>query len=120
MTILEQIKQRTDVPVMVTDQQGFVTYVNERFCAVFGWSAAEIRGQLITAIIPDSFHASHHLGFSRFLTTQKSTILNHPMRLKGVTRDGRQIEAEHLIAAEEHQGEWVFMATLRPLLPLDG
>jgi hypothetical protein len=57
----------------------------------------------------------HHLGFSRFLSTQKSTILNHPLQLKGVTKAGQEIEAEHFIVAEQHQGQWVFAATLHPL-----
>jgi PAS domain S-box-containing protein len=118
MRTLSEMKQETDVPVVITDAQGFITYVNDCFTAVFGWSAEEIKGQIITAIIPASFHDSHHLGFSRFLSTQRSTILNHPMRLKGVTKDGIEIEAEHLIMAEQHQGQWVFIATLRPLSSL--
>lgn len=112
-----RMKLETEVPVVMTDHQGFIIYVNDCFTSVFGWSAAEIMGQLVTVIIPEGFHESHHLGFSRFLTTQRSTILNHPLRLKGVTKDGREIEAEHLIVAEQHQGQWVFMATLRPLNP---
>jgi PAS domain S-box-containing protein len=115
MRTIAEMKLETQVPVVITDHQGFVTYVNDCFTTVFGWSAAEMRGQMITAIIPMGFHDSHHLGFSRFLSTHKSTILNHPLHLKGITKDGREIEAEHLIMAEQHQGQWVFMATLRPL-----
>lgn len=117
MKTISEMKLETDVPVVITDAQGFVTYVNDCFTTVFGWSSEEITGQIITAIIPASFHDSHHLGFSRFLCTQRSTILNHPMRLKGITKDGTEIEAEHLIMAERQQGQWVFMATLRPLNP---
>ena len=115
MKTFDEIKQETDVPVVIADHQGFVTYVNDCFTSVFGWSTDEIKNQLITVIIPEGFHAPHHLGFSRFLTTEKSTILNHPLRLVGITKDGRKIEAEHLIMAEKHQGEWVFLAMLRPL-----
>ena len=115
MKTISEMKQETEVPVVFTNQQGFVTYVNDCFTSVFGWSAAEITGQLITEIIPEGFHDAHNLGFSRFLTTQKSTILNHPMHLKGVTKNGKEIEAEHLIMVEQYQGQWIFMATLRPL-----
>jgi PAS domain S-box-containing protein len=115
MKPLDSLKLQTDVPVVITDQQGFVVYVNDCFTSVFGWGAAEIIGQLITVIIPGGFHDAHHLGFSRFLSTQASTILNHPLQLKGITKDGREIDAEHLITAEQHQGEWQFAAILRPL-----
>lgn len=109
------MKLETDVPVVITNQQGFVTYVNDCFTTVFGWSLAEIQGQLITAIIPMGFHDSHHLGFSRFLSTEHSTILDHPLRLKGITKNGQEIEAEHTIRAEKDRDEWVFMATLKPM-----
>ncbi|MGI2904680.1 PAS domain S-box protein [Tolypothrix sp. VBCCA 56010] len=115
MKTFSEMKLEIDVPIVIADRQGFVIYVNDCFTSVFGWSITEIHGQMITVIIPDGFHAPHHLGFSRFLTTEKSTILNHPLRLVGITKDGREIEAEHLIMAEKHQGEWIFMAMVRPL-----
>ncbi|QSJ15139.1 PAS domain S-box protein [Nostoc sp. UHCC 0702] len=115
MEYVTEIKLETDVPVVITDSQGFVIYVNDCFSSVFGWTVAEIQGQTITTIIPQGFHDSHHLGFSRFLSTENSTILNHPLRLQAVTKDGREIEAEHLIMAEKQQEEWLFMATLRPI-----
>ncbi len=109
------LKLETNVPVVVTDHQGFITYVNDRFTVVFGWTLAEIIGQNITIIIPEGFHAPHHIGFSRFLATEKSTILNHPLKLKGITKAGKEIAAEHFIQAEQQEGRWVFYATLRPL-----
>jgi PAS domain S-box-containing protein len=112
---IDELQLATDAPVVMTDNQGFVIYVNACFTAVFGWSAEEITGQNITVIIPNGFHAPHHLGFSRFLATEKSTILNHPIQLRGITKDGREIEAEHFIVAEQHQGKWIFAATLNPL-----
>ena len=115
MKTLGEMKLETNVPVVITDQQGFITYVNDCFTSIFGWSMAEINGQIITVVIPEGFHAPHHLGFSRFLSTENSTILNHPLRLVGITKDGVEIEAEHLIMAEKHYEEWVFMAMLRPL-----
>jgi PAS domain S-box-containing protein len=115
MKTFDEMKLEKDVPIVITDHQGLVTYVNECFTSVFGWSTDEILGQIITVIIPEGFHAPHHLGFSRFLTTEKSTILNHPLRLIGITKDGREIQAEHLIMAEKDQEKWSFMAILRPL-----
>lgn len=112
---IRELQLATDTPVVMTDNQGFVTFVNTCFTTIFGWSAEEITGQNITVIIPNGFHAPHHLGFSRFLSTEKSTILNHPIQLKGVTKDGREIAAEHFIVAEQHGGEWIFAATLHPL-----
>lgn len=106
--------KRDNLPVIVTDHLGVITYVNESFNTVFGWHPGEIVGQTLEVVIPKSYHDSHHLGFSRFALTEKPTVLNHPLWLMAVTKDGREIESEHFITAEQQQGQWVFRATLRP------
>lgn len=115
MITLEELKHRTDVPVILADHEGRITYVNGPFQKVFGWNAEGILGQSLIVIIPTNLHDAHHLGFSRFLTTGKPTLLNQPLKLKAVTKDGRELEAEHLIVAEFQEGRWMFGATLRPL-----
>src|SRR5437762_13596062 len=115
MNTIEELKQTTDVPVVIADHQGFITYINESFRTVFGWSAEEIMGKALTIIIPANLHDAHHLGFSRFLASGKATLLAQPLKLKAVTKDGKEFDAEHLILAEQHQGQWMFGATIRPL-----
>lgn len=113
---IEELKQR-DVPVVVANHEGIIVDVNHQFEAVFGWSAQEIIGQSLTVILPPFFHDSHNLGFARFSATGESTVLNHPLHLKAVTKDNREIESEHFIIAEKQAGQWLFAATLRPLDP---
>lgn len=115
MQTLNNLMRVTDLPVLIAQHQGFIIYVNECFRVVFGWSSDEVIGQPLAAIIPNSFHDAHNLGFSRFAMTEKSKVLNHPLQLKAVTKDGREIEMEHFIIAEQQQGQWMFGATLRPL-----
>lgn len=111
---IEQLKQ-SDVPVIVADHEGNVVDINSHFEVVFGWSAQEIIGQPLTVILPLFFQDSHNLGFARFSATGNSTILNHPLHLKAVTKDNREIESEHFIIAEKQGEQWLFAATLRPL-----
>jgi PAS domain S-box-containing protein len=112
---LKEIKDETNLPAIMTNHQGFIIYVNDAFRVVFGWTEAEIVGQTLEAVIPSSFHDSHHLGFSRFAMTEMPTVLNHPLELKAVRYDGSEINAEHFITAEKQEGEWIFGAILRPL-----
>ncbi len=116
MQSIDQMKDETKLPVLITDHQGFITYVNEPFKLIFGWSADEIIGQTLMSVIPRIYHDSHNLGFSRFAMTEQPTVLNHPLQLKAVTKDGREIDAEHFIIAEQQRGQWFFGATLRPLV----
>lgn len=112
---LAEAKQQTEIPLVVTDQEGIVQEVNTPFEQVFGWTAAEIRGQHVTVILPPSFRDAHHLGFSRFQATEVATLLNHPLTLKALTKEGKEIWSEHYIMAEKQGQTWCFAALLRPL-----
>lgn len=115
MSQLDELRARKDLPVVVADEKGLITEVNDLFCEVFGWSRAEAIGRPLSSIIPPDLRDAHHLGFSRFLVTGQTTILGKPLPLKAVRRDGTVFEAEHVIAGERRDGAWVFAATIRPL-----
>ncbi len=112
---IKDVQARTDVPVISVDHRGYVTAINDKLREAYGWEAADLVGRPLSTIIPKVFHDTHHLGFSRFLTTGQSTILEQPLQLKIVARDGREQEAEHYIVAEEVDGAWAFAAMIRPL-----
>lgn len=115
MKTINEIKSENQLPVIITDQQGFITYINEAFQRVYGWSEEEIVGFPLEIIIPQSLHDSHRLSFSRFVMTEKAKILNHPLLLKTVTKNGTEIESEHFITAEKQGENWFFAATISPL-----
>jgi PAS domain S-box-containing protein len=115
MRSIDELQRETRVPVVIADQLGAIRFVNERFQRDFGWREADVIGRSLTTIIPPNLRDAHHLGFSRFLTTAKATLLDQPLRLKIVTPDGGEVEAEHVIVAEKKAGEWFFGATITPL-----
>jgi PAS domain S-box-containing protein len=112
---LTEMRQETQVPVIMTDHQGFIIYVNHAFNTVFGWEPNEILGRTLAAVIPRSYHDAHNLGFARFTLTEQSQVLNHPLRLIAVTKEGQEILSEHFITAEQQGEQWIFAAILRPI-----
>lgn len=104
-----------DAPFVLADSLGLVVEVNAAFEAVYGWRQADLQGQSLSLILPEVFQMAHHLGFSRFQSTGQSQILAHPLRLRTVCRDGRELVSEHFIVAERQQESWLFGATLTPL-----
>jgi PAS domain S-box-containing protein len=112
---IAQAQQQTTIPLVITDQEGLVLEVNAAFEQVFHWTAAEIQGQHVTIILPPTFRDAHHLGFSRFQMTEIATLLNHPLKLKALTKTGEEIWSEHYIMAEKQGQTWRFAALLRPL-----
>ena len=115
MNTIDELKRETANPVVVADQQGLVVYVNQRFEAAFGWQPKDILGKPLTVIIPKHLHDAHQLGFSRFLTSGKPTLLEQPLLLKAVTKDGQEFQAEHFIIAQRQGSQWSFGAIIRPV-----
>lgn len=107
--------QEGDAPFVLADHNGNILAINGAFENVYGWTQQELIGQPVTLILPESFRMSHVLGFSRYQSTHKSTVLGHPLRLYTVCRDGRELMSEHFIIAESSDEGWLFGATLTPL-----
>lgn len=112
---LAELRKETGVPVVIVDQNGVIAYINPRFESAYGWTPKQLVGSPLPTIIPDGLHDAHNLGFSRFLATRQSHILDQPLNLKIRTADGREVDAEHRIIAENANNAWTFGATIRPL-----
>ena len=106
--------------VVVADEDGLIVFVNEGPPGILGWRAEDLIGRPISTIIPARLRDAHHLGFSRFLLTGQPTLLGRPLRLRVLTKDGRELDAEHLIVAERAPGSWSFGASIRPIAAPDG
>lgn len=111
---VQKILDQEEAPAISVDPQGDVTSVNERFTSDYGWTAAELVGKPLTTIIPPALRESHLVGFSRFLVTEKPTLLGRPLRLPILCRDGSERSAEHTILAEKRGKTWRLAALIRP------
>lgn len=102
-------------PWLLVDHLGQVLAINDCFTQVYGWCESDLLGQHMERILPDSFRDSHHAGFARFRLDGISRVLDHPLMLQTICRDGTGIRSEHFITAERRGDDWVFAATLTPL-----
>lgn len=112
---IADLRAVTDTPVLIADQDGLITYVNDAFEREFGWTSAEAVGQPLTIIIPHGLRHAHHMGFSRFLTTGQPMVTDRPITLKAVDKSGVEFDAEHFIVAERQGAGWLFAAAVKPL-----
>lgn len=111
MTVKE-LKERDDVPIISADSRGVVTFINKKFENAYGWSPKDLIGHPLTLIIPKNFRDAHTLGFSRFMMTGQSTIINKALPLNILTKGGKVLECLHTIVAEKNDGEWCFGASI--------
>lgn len=112
-----RLKQMADseVPFIMVDSMGLITFVNTPFRYIFGWRDEELSGCTLDLVLPEDFRLSHHLAFSNFSSPEESQVVGHPLILKTRCSDGSEIKSEHFIIAEKEGGEWFFGAQLKPL-----
>ena len=114
MNTVATIIGQEQTPAIEMDDEGFVTSINNTFEKKLGWTRQDLIGKPLTTIIPPAMRDVHAIGFSRFLSTEKPTLLNKPLQLTVQLKDGRVVKAEHIITAEKLDGRWRFAATIKP------
>ncbi|KGP64389.1 hypothetical protein EP47_11480 [Legionella norrlandica] len=112
--ISEMIVQE-DIPAITINEEGIITQINERFQKVYGWEKQNLIGNPLFIIIPEEFHTAHDIGFSRFLKTEKPTLLGKPLALSIRHATGGTLPAEHTIYGEKNEGKWIFGALIKPM-----
>jgi PAS domain S-box-containing protein len=85
----------------VMDGAGFVVEWNPAAESAFGWPRSEAVGRKLSAlIIPEEQREAHEQGLKRFLESGKGKLLDRPLVLSVVHRDGRRFKAEFKIGSE--------------------
>ena len=115
MSKFYEIMLNQKIPVVMVDEDGVIQDINAAFEDAYGWAGEKLRGSMLTTIIPERLRDAHNMGFSRFLTTGKATILEQSLDLNVVSMDGRERPARHLISASKENGRWVFAASIQDI-----
>jgi PAS domain S-box-containing protein len=101
-----------NLPVVAIDQESIFTFINEAFTREYGWSSDDLIGKPVMKIMPPHMRNAHMVGFSRYLTTEKSELLGKPLALTVCYKDGREKIADHYILGEKLDGRWRFAAII--------
>jgi len=109
---VQEIINEKEKPALWANHMGLIEGINEVFTRTYGWEKSDVIGKSITFIMPPQFRELHHIGFSRFLSTEQSKIQGKPLPLAVLFKDGKVMDAEHFILGEKRDGNWVFAATI--------
>lgn len=110
-TVDDMLSIRDD-PVIVADDLGLITYINDAFTDLYGWTRADLYGQPLTIIMPEKFREAHQFGFSRFLVSGERRIIGHAIPLEVAFKNGTIKLAEHFILSDKKDGNRRFAATI--------
>jgi len=74
---------------------GTITAWNPQAEVTFGWKAAEAIGRtLCDTVVAPAYRAAHAKGVEEFLSTPEGSLLNRPIDMIGLHRDGHEFPAE--------------------------
>ena len=108
-------------PIIGMDEHGRITEFNRAAERVFGYTRADVVGQVLAeVIIPPRFRHQHARGLARYLATGDSQILGRRLRLSGLRSDGVEFPVELAVVRlpDEDGAHPCFMASLRDLTDL--
>ena len=112
----QRILETANDPFIESDAQGRILEWNKRAEAVFGWTRTEVLGRpLSETVMPVGVRAAHQAGMARYLQTRQSRVMNRPVELTALARDGREFPVELTLWALETGGETKFNAFVRDI-----
>jgi PAS domain S-box-containing protein len=92
--ILEQIADA----VIYADETGTIMRWNHAAAALFGYSAAEARGQHLDLIIPEHLRAAHWRGFEAAMTHGVMKLQGRPTLTRATHQTGRTLYVDMTFA----------------------
>jgi PAS domain S-box-containing protein len=100
--------------VVTMDHRGTIVEVNEATERTFGYTAAELVGQELAALmIPPDLREAHRKALARYIETRQSRVINHPIELRGMRADGSEFPVELAITRPDLPGPPLFCGYLR-------
>ena len=112
MSLYEEFKNETEVPVIFANYDGIITSVNRPFEESYLWPAEKLVGKPLNTIIPKTLHDSHNMGFSKYMISGQPTLLNTPLELQILLGNGEIINAEHFIIDLKDHGQELVAAKI--------
>jgi PAS domain S-box-containing protein len=102
--------------VVTMDHHGNIVEVNAAAERMFGYTAAEMVGrELASLMVPPRLREAHRRGLERYVQTGESTIVNHPLEIEGMRKDGSEFPVELAVTRPELPGPPLFCGYIRDM-----
>jgi PAS domain S-box-containing protein len=102
--------------IVLMDARGLVLSWNPRAEAAFGWPRAEAVGRRVAdLIVPPRYREAHDRGLARYLQSGDGPMLNRPVELIALRRDGSEFPVALRISALRDTDRIVFCAFIEDI-----
>jgi PAS domain S-box-containing protein len=100
--------------VVTMDHHGNIVEVNEAAERTFGYTAAEMVGRELAALmVPPRLRDAHRRGLKRYVETGHSRLINHPLEIEAMRKDGSEFPVELAITRPDLPGPPLFCGYIR-------
>jgi PAS domain S-box-containing protein len=102
--------------VIALDHEQRIIFFNEGAERIFGWSAIEVLGQYVEALLPERFRAAHRGHVHGFGAAHgRARLMGERQQISGLRKSGEEFAAEAAIERIEVNGLSVYAAVLRDI-----
>ena len=98
--------------IIMADRDGRITLVNRNAEGMFGYSRAELLGQLLEMLIPPRFRDRHPHFVSNYFEAPKVRSMGTGRDLFGLRKDGTEVPIEIGLNPIEMSGGWFTLASI--------
>lgn len=102
-------------PVVTIDAQGTVCNANLALERVLGFPVAELIGRNVSLLMPEPQRSEHDGYIQRYLRTREPHIIGTCREVIGQHKKGERVPLELSLSEFSHDGETLFIGTLRDL-----
>jgi PAS domain S-box-containing protein len=105
--------QSAELPVLAADDANRIVAASPPALALLGWTAGELLGQRIVTVVPARLREQFIAAFSEYLLRGETAVLDHPVDVLALRRDGSEVHVELVVRQEPAAaGRAVFVATI--------
>lgn len=107
--------QTSWVPIVQSDPSGRILEWNEGAERLFGYTAEEATGELLTLLMSERYREQHLEGLQRYLDTGETRVIGETVELHGLRKDGTEFPIELTLDTFTLQGHRYFTGIIRDI-----
>jgi len=102
--------------IIMSDNDGIISYWNHAAEITFGYSADEAMGRKLYEIcIPEKYHAAYMKGFDKFKDSGQGDLIGKTTEAEAIRKDGTEFPVEISISSVKLNNKWCAIAIIRDI-----